>query len=143
MESRNTVSMGSATAKRNRAHLTAPSATSHLKSPPLLPCDQGFRETTEQEASLQPQLGSRGSVFSVVEFWVGVTIVSHRFSVLSRRLFCSYPSPRSMVLSQCTIGGCFFSPWLVGVGFPLFPVVSLETLPDGCNNVPQGCQIKM
>lgn len=138
--------MGSATAKRNGAHLTASSATRHLKNPPLLPCDQGFRETTEQEASLQPQLGSRGSVFSVVEFWVGVTIVSHRFSVLSRRLFCSYPSPRSMVLSQCTIGGFFFSPWLVGggrVGFPSFPVVSLETLQDSCNNVPQGCQIKM
>ncbi|XP_032744885.1 armadillo repeat-containing protein 2 [Rattus rattus] len=60
VESRNTVSMGSATAKRNRAHLTAPSATSHLKSPHFFPCDQGFRETTEQEASLQPQLGSRG-----------------------------------------------------------------------------------
>ncbi|XP_021061318.1 armadillo repeat-containing protein 2 [Mus pahari] len=59
-ESSKPVSVGSATARRNGAHLTASSATGQLKSPPLLTCDQGFRETTEQEASLLNQLRRGG-----------------------------------------------------------------------------------
>ncbi|GAB1295064.1 Armadillo repeat-containing protein 2 [Apodemus speciosus] len=59
-ESSKTVSVGSSTARRNGTHLTASGANSHLKSPPLLTCDQGCRETTEQDATLLSQLRRGG-----------------------------------------------------------------------------------
>ncbi|XP_052020257.1 armadillo repeat-containing protein 2 [Apodemus sylvaticus] len=59
-ESSKTVSVGSSTARRSGTHLTASSANSHLKSPPLLTCDQGFRETTEEDAARLSQLRHGG-----------------------------------------------------------------------------------
>ncbi|XP_031203665.1 armadillo repeat-containing protein 2 isoform X2 [Mastomys coucha] len=56
-ESHKVISMGNSTARRN---LTASGATGHLKTPPLLTCDQGFQNTTEREVSRLSQLPSGG-----------------------------------------------------------------------------------
>lgn len=68
-ESKETVTVGTATAKINETYLTASHSTGPLKSHP------GFRETKEQEVLEEPcpvsHLRSRGSVFSAVGFGGG------------------------------------------------------------------------
>lgn len=80
-ESKETVTVGTSTAKLNGTYLTATHSTGHLKSHPVrLTYDQGFRETKEQEAFEEPcpppHLRSRGSVFSAVGFGGRVAVVS-------------------------------------------------------------------
>lgn len=91
------------------------------------------------------QLPSGGSVFSVVECWVGVTIVS-QWLVLQLAYgegwFALYLLDTHGFKLMHSRRGFLLSPWLARVGFPSFPVACLATLHGSPNDAPQGCQIQ-